>query len=87
MMQRQRSSSSNGRRFNGVLTAAFFVASVSLAGCAGSPGVSASLGDTSPYQVAGPMVARGASSPDLSCSRNAAGFQVECRGFPQYDGP
>ena len=85
MMQQQSSSSRTGR---GGLMAAALIAAVSLGGCAGSPGFSTSAGDATPYQVAGPMVAKGAPmSPNHGCSTNAAGFQVECGGFPQYDGP
>ena len=74
---------SHGRSYRAGLLAAALVAAASLGGCADTSGFASAA---TPYQVAGPTVAKTPALRSQSCDRNANGYVDQCNGFPYYQG-
>ena len=88
MAQIQTTVTPSQRRRYGAAMIVALVASIGLGGCAGTSGSEASLDSTTPYQVAGKMVANGpARSGYQACAGGASGFVDDCSGFARYYGP
>ena len=83
-MIRQQSLAARSHRasYGTAMLAAALVAAASLGGCADTSGFASSA---TPYQVAGPTVAK-APRFSQSCETNANGYVDECDGFPYYLG-
>ena len=67
------------------MVAVALAAAASLGGCAST---SEFAGASTPYQVAGPVVAKTpAQLNSQSCAGGVSGFVDDCSGFPRYYGP
>ena len=85
MRQAQTSTARSHGRFYGTLVmATALVTAISLGGCADLSGPEAS---NAPYQVAGPVVAKGPAQTDKGCVADVSQWVNVCDGFAHYVGP